>query len=74
MIKLIAAFATYFLSVVLVVVFVAIIVIESQHAVSPMKPLLKNKYLKTVACDDLAVCQFQDHTGSEIFPPIGSLQ
>lgn len=74
MIKMIASFATYILSVVLVFVLVAIIVIESTSVAPLKKPLAKDRHLKAVTCDDLAACQFQDHTGTEIFLPNGSSQ
>lgn len=73
MIKKIASFATYILSVVLVIVLVAVIVIESQSG-AHLKPLTKERPFKAVSCDDLGVCQFQDRTGTEIFLPNGSSQ
>jgi hypothetical protein len=62
------------MSVVLVIVVVAIIVIESKSAPHLNRTLAKDRLIKPVACDDLAACQFQDHTDTAIFLPNGASQ
>jgi hypothetical protein len=73
MVKMIASMATYMLTGVLIIVLVCILVVEFNSSSHVTAVKTKDRQIKAVACDDLAVCQFQDHTGTEIFPPTGTL-